>query len=162
MENKINNFIKTNNLRLLNNLTELDDIKVVLIDAYGVFWDGSKIIEKTVSDMKNLIQKDIMVVVISNTTQISSKAIESYKKRGMYLGEHFNYFITSGELFKHYVEAGNIKNLIFLYCHINMVVVKNVLWWKVSFMSVVGFSLARQVVKLLSCEICVQNHTSSF
>ena len=114
MENKINNFIKTNNLRLLNNLTELDDIKVVLIDAYGVFWDGSKIIEKTVSDMKNLIQKDIMVVVISNTTQISSKAIESYKKRGMYLGEHFNYFITSGELFKHYVEAGNIKNLIFL------------------------------------------------
>lgn len=55
-----------------------------------------------------------------------------------------------------------MPDLIFLYWCMNVVVEKDPLWWKVSLMSMVGFNLAEQVVKLLLCEICVQNHTSSF
>lgn len=81
-------------------------------DAYGVFWNGSKIMDNAIEEMKELKKQGKNVVVISNTTQLHDNAEKSYDKRGLKKGEHYDLFITSGDVFKSKVLDGSIQNFI--------------------------------------------------
>lgn len=81
-------------------------------DAYGVFWNGSKIMDNAIEDMKELKKQGKKVVVLSNTTQLHDNAEKSYDKRGLKKGEHYDLFITSGDVFKSKVLDGSIQNFI--------------------------------------------------
>lgn len=81
-------------------------------DAYGVFWNGSKIMDNAIEEMKELKKQGKKVVVLSNTTQLHDNAEKSYDKRGLKKGEHYDLFITSGDVFKSKVLDGSIQNFI--------------------------------------------------
>lgn len=81
-------------------------------DAYGVFWNGSKIMDNAIEEMKELKKQGKNVVVLSNTTQLHDNAEKSYDKRGLKKGEHYDLFITSGDVFKSKVLDGSIQNFI--------------------------------------------------
>lgn len=81
-------------------------------DAYGVFWNGSKIMDNAIEEMKDLKKQGKNVVVLSNTTQLHDNAEKSYDKRGLKKGEHYDLFITSGDVFKSKVLDGSIQNFI--------------------------------------------------
>lgn len=81
-------------------------------DAYGVFWNGSQIMDNAIKEMKDLKKQGKNVVVLSNTTQLHDNAEKSYDKRGLKKGEHYDLFITSGDVFKSKVLDGSIQNFI--------------------------------------------------
>lgn len=95
-------------------IPELIDKEYFLFDAYGVFWDGLKLIQATVDDMQRLVTLDKKVCVVSNTTQLSKDAIKSYKNRGLNEGKekHYNEFITSGDVFRDAVLNGSLQEQI--------------------------------------------------
>ena len=64
----------------------LRDKVYFLFDAYGVFWDGSKLIQATVEDMQRLVALGKKVCVVSNTTELSSAAQKKYKQRAINSG----------------------------------------------------------------------------
>jgi HAD superfamily hydrolase (TIGR01459 family) len=74
--------------------------KGVLLDAYGVFWAGGKsgLIPGAKEAMKRLVASGKTVGVLSNTTQLARKEIDKLQKYGLHLGEHFHFFVSSGEI----------------------------------------------------------------
>ncbi len=74
--------------------------KGVLLDAYGVFWSGDGLIPGAKEAMKRLVVSGKIVGVLSNTTQLARKEIDKLQKYGLYLGEHFHFFVSSGEIAK--------------------------------------------------------------
>ena len=91
---------------------DVKEYKIFLFDAYGVFWDGAKIMPETVADMKKLVSDGKYVAVVSNTTQLSHDARKSYAKRGLIEGEHYNEFITSGDVFRDNILNGEAEKFI--------------------------------------------------
>lgn len=75
----------------------------ILLDAYGVFWGGNSAgpLSGSAVTMKNLISQGKIVGVLSNSTQPSSKEISKLESYGLLQGEHFHFFVTSGEIAKH-------------------------------------------------------------
>lgn len=74
----------------------------ILLDAYGVFWNGNEeglipgskeIMEKLVSDKK-------VVGILSNTTQLSINEIQKLASHGIIEGVHFHFYVTSGDVAK--------------------------------------------------------------
>lgn len=98
---------------LVSSFSRISDLKdkyeIFLFDAYGVFWDGSKLIKSTIEDMEALVKAGKKVIVVSNTTALGESAIKSYEKRGLKKGIHYTDFITSGDVFKSMIENGAIK-----------------------------------------------------
>ncbi len=76
--------------------------KGILLDAYGVFWAGGStgLIPGAKEAMRNLVLSGKTVGVLSNTTQRSQKEIDKVKAHGLILGEHFHFYLTSGEIAK--------------------------------------------------------------
>ncbi len=76
--------------------------KAVLLDAYGVFWGGGSLglLPGAKETMKRLVLSGKKVGILSNTTQLSEKEIAKVKNHGLFLGEHFHFFLTSGEIAK--------------------------------------------------------------
>lgn len=93
-------------------IPELRDKECFLFDAYGVFWDGSKLIQPTVDDMQRLVRLGKKVCVVSNTTQLSKDAIASYAKRRLIKGTHYHEFVTSGDVFREAVLNGSLQKQI--------------------------------------------------
>jgi HAD superfamily hydrolase (TIGR01450 family) len=87
-------------------LSILNEYDVFLVDAYGVFWDGSNFIEGTKDTLKALVENGKFVIILSNTTQRSTPAIEKYAKLGLIQGKHYHELITSGEVARTYLEKG--------------------------------------------------------
>jgi HAD superfamily hydrolase (TIGR01459 family) len=72
----------------------------VLLDAYGVFWQGNELglIEGSIEAMKSLMQNGKIVGILTNTTQLANKEITKLERYGLIKGEHFHFLITSGEV----------------------------------------------------------------
>lgn len=68
--------------------------------------------DNVVDKMKELKKQGKNVVILSNTTQLHDNAEKSYDKRGLKKGEHYDLFITSGDVFKSKVLDGSIQNFI--------------------------------------------------
>lgn len=87
-------------------LNILEKYDVLLVDAYGVFWDGSDFIKGTKDTMKSMVEKGKTVIVLSNATQRSADAIKKYAQLGLIQGEHYHEFVTSGEVIRKMLEDG--------------------------------------------------------
>ncbi len=76
--------------------------KGILLDAYGVFWQGGAagLIPGAKEAMKKLVLSGKIVGILSNTTQLARKEIDKVQAHGLHLGEHFHFFVTSGEIAK--------------------------------------------------------------
>ena len=105
------NFIRFEDvISKIERIQELKDkYDVFLFDAYGVFWDGFKMIKCTVEDMEALVKAGKRVIIVSNATGLSESAEKSYEKKGLKKGVHYTDFLTSGEVFKLMIENGKIK-----------------------------------------------------
>ena len=88
-----------------NGILEVKDyFDVFIFDAYGVFWDGSDFYKNSRESMAKLIKEDGKIIyILSNTTQTSKEAEESYDKKGLKKGIHYNEIITSGEITKDFL-----------------------------------------------------------
>lgn len=87
----------------ISNFEEIvSPFKAVLLDAYGVFWAGGSmgLFPGSKEMMKSLVESGKKVGVLSNTTQLSVKEVAKVKSHGLILGEHFHFFLTSGEIAK--------------------------------------------------------------
>ncbi len=83
-----------------------DHYSVFLVDAYGVFWDGSGFIPGTVERLERLVAQGKTVLILSNTTQRAAIAAEKYRRHGLEEGRHYHAFITSGEVARRELEKG--------------------------------------------------------
>lgn len=90
----------------------LKEYDIFLFDAYGVFWDGTRLIRATANDMANLVKAGKIVCVVSNTTELSEDAKKKYAKRGFREGEHYTEFVTSGDLMRVDIETGRLDKKI--------------------------------------------------
>lgn len=83
-----------------NTLDIVTPYKGVLLDAYGVFWGGNRsgVIADSKERMENLVASGKIVGVLSNSTQRSVNEINKLQKHGLIQGEHFHFYITSGEI----------------------------------------------------------------
>jgi HAD superfamily hydrolase (TIGR01459 family) len=72
----------------------------ILLDAYGVFWGGNGVglLPGAKEAMEQLVASGKIVGVLSNATQLPSAEMEKVGKKGLLLGPHFHFYITSGEV----------------------------------------------------------------
>src|SRR6185503_2829407 len=77
-----------------------DKFEGILLDAYGVFWNGNSLglFPGCKGVMERLISQGKCVGILSNSTQLSVKEITKVHKHGLIQGQHFHFFITSGEV----------------------------------------------------------------
>lgn len=74
--------------------------KGILLDAYGVFWEGNAcgLLPGSKEVMEQLYASGKIVGILSNSTQIASKEMEKLAAHGLVQGKHFHFFVTSGEM----------------------------------------------------------------
>lgn len=82
-----------------------DRFDVLLVDAYGVFWDGGRFFPGSLEVMEEAVKKGRQVCILSNTTSLSADSVRSYEKKGMFAGRHYTDFVTSGDVFREAVLA---------------------------------------------------------
>ena len=83
-------------MKIYENLTEIADrFDVFLVDAYGVFWDGSRLIPGAAETLAAQVALGKPVCILSNTSMIQC----SYHKEGLTKGIHYTDVITSGDIF---------------------------------------------------------------
>lgn len=82
-----------------------DRFDTLLVDAYGVFWDGGKFFPGSLEVMEDAVKKGQQVCILSNTTSLSIDSIRSYEKKGMIAGRHYTDFVTSGDVLREAVLA---------------------------------------------------------
>jgi len=93
------------------NLSSLDIFKpydVLLVDVYGVLWDGSKPIEGAAEALEKLKNQGKYIIILSNTTQLSGAAIEKFVPKGFVKGRHYHEYITSGEVLHQEICLGKL------------------------------------------------------
>jgi hypothetical protein len=82
---------------------------IFIFDAYGVFWEGNGFYAGSREVMADLVRSGKTVVVVSNSSALSSDLIASYDKRGLKQGVHYQYLISSGDLLKQRLQSGQIS-----------------------------------------------------
>ena len=88
-----------------------DRFDVLLVDAYGVFWDGGRFFPGSLEVMEEAVKKGRQVCILSNTTSLSADSVRSYEKKGMFAGRHYTDFVTSGDVFREAVLAEKLDIL---------------------------------------------------
>ena len=84
--------------QIYENFAEIaDNFDNILVDAFGVFWNGKTFYDGSREILAEQVKKGKRVIVVSNTPELSVDAIESYAKKGMIKGEHYTNFVTSGD-----------------------------------------------------------------
>lgn len=80
----------------------------ILLDAYGVFWGGNAIglFPGAKEVMEELVRQGKKVGVLSNATQTGSAEIAKVAKKGLELGTHYHFYITSGDVTKSLFKEG--------------------------------------------------------
>ncbi|HRW58234.1 MAG TPA: TIGR01459 family HAD-type hydrolase [Chlamydiales bacterium] len=79
-----------------------DNYDALLLDAYGVFWNGNAagLIPGAKQAMEKLKNKNKVIGILSNATQPSEKEITKLQKHGLIQGIHYDFLLTSGEVAK--------------------------------------------------------------
>lgn len=84
---------------IYNNFLEIaDKFEILLVDAYGVFWNGKDFYTDSREVLAQQVQQGKQVIIVSNTTALSDAAIKSYTQKGLIQGKHYTDFITSGDV----------------------------------------------------------------
>jgi len=83
-------------MKIYENLAEIADrFDAFLIDAYGVFWNGSSLIPGAAEALSTQISLGKPVCILSNTSFVQY----SYTHVGLIPGTHYTDVITSGDVF---------------------------------------------------------------
>ena len=82
-----------------------DRFDVLLVDAYGVFWDGGHFYPGSLETLENAVCQGRRVCILSNTTSFSADSVRSYEKKGMFAGRYYTDFVTSGDVLREAVLA---------------------------------------------------------
>ncbi len=86
-------------MEIKDNIFSVADLyDTFFIDMYGVLFDGSELYSGTLATLKKLKEIGKKIVLVSNTSQLSSDAMRGYTERGMNRGTHYDHFVTAGEL----------------------------------------------------------------
>ena len=89
-------------MKILENAIEAaKDYDTLFVDVYGVLFNGVSLFDRIPETLQELHKQGKKIVILSNTTQLSSDAISGYSERGMVQGVHYDYFMTSGEFLRH-------------------------------------------------------------
>lgn len=98
--------------RIIRNVLDVkDDFDTFLFDAYGVFWDGSKLVTGMLDVMEELVKSGKNVCVLTNMPQSCVDTENHYMGRGLIKGKYYNYMFTSGQTFINNCEKDfNIAN----------------------------------------------------
>ncbi len=77
--------------------------KGILLDAYGVFWNGNNVgfLPGSLETMEKLVKAGKTVGILSNSTQLASKELDKLRTHGLVDDKHFHFMTTSGEVAKH-------------------------------------------------------------
>lgn len=76
-----------------------DRFDTLLVDAYGVFWDGTKAIPNSLETLSSQVRLGKRVCILSNTTLFGKSAIDNYTRKGVIKGIHYTDVATSGDVF---------------------------------------------------------------
>lgn len=88
-------------MKLLDNIFSIaDEYDTLFVDVYGVLFDGLSMYEGVLDTLKQLKKDGKKIVILSNTTQLTPEAVKGYAERGMLIGTHYDYYITSGEFLR--------------------------------------------------------------
>ena len=82
-------------------LSVADRYDALFLDVYGVLYNGVELYNNTLDTLRELKRAGKKIIIVSNATQVSADAKQSYERRGMIEGEHYDQFLTSGE-YLHY------------------------------------------------------------
>lgn len=93
--------IMSNNIKILPSIFSVSEgFKGLLLDAYGVFWDGNERgpLPGTIDAMERLVAKGYTVGILSNSTQLAEKEINKWNKHSIFQDIHYHFVVTSGEV----------------------------------------------------------------
>ena len=92
-------------MKIYENLAEIADrFDAFLVDAYGVFWNGSHLISGAADALSKQVSKGKPVCVLSNTSMIKY----SYDHIGLKQNVHYTDVITSGDVFYDFLKSNNL------------------------------------------------------
>ena len=80
-----------------SSLKYLPEFDVYLVDAYGPFVGKNGVLKSAIAVMAELVAKGKQVHVLSNGTNLSTTAMDSYARKGLFKGKHYNTILTSGQ-----------------------------------------------------------------
>ena len=90
-----------------------NECDIFLLDMHGVLHSGGKISDKTKNTLIKLRNSGKKVIIASNDTSSNIEYIKSLKKsKGITQGIHFDYAITSGDVFEYMVNIGEMTKQI--------------------------------------------------
>ncbi len=75
-----------------------DQYDILLVDVFGVIWNGVDWISGALETLKDLVAKNKVVVILSNASTSSRYMLNKYAMPGAKNDEYFSEFITSGEV----------------------------------------------------------------
>ncbi|MCL2673488.1 MAG: hypothetical protein FWF01_03805 [Alphaproteobacteria bacterium] len=94
----------------LLSVTEDYDYDTFFIDAYGVFYAGNgSFYPGALGVMETLVKRGKTVAVVSNTSQLSENAMESYEKKGLEQGKHYDIFVSAGDVARSHLIENNLN-----------------------------------------------------
>lgn len=87
------------------------DYNVLLVDIYGVLFDGAGIRAESLKHLEQLKKDGKSIYLCSNTTKSGLKCIEDYKKKGLLQYKHFDDIISSGSVMQQKAKNKKIKQI---------------------------------------------------
>ncbi len=101
------------NIKYYDSLKEIEDnFDVLLFDMHGVLHSGGLVSNEKKEYLKHLKNSGKKVIVASNDTNLDKKFLDGLSKKGLNIGEHFDFAITSADVFKYMLETNKIEELI--------------------------------------------------
>lgn len=82
---------------IYTSLNDLPDYELYLVDAYGPFVGAAGVSQAAIQVMAGLVAAGKKVCVLSNASALAADAVNSYHRKGLLAGVHFNGFMTSGQ-----------------------------------------------------------------
>jgi HAD superfamily hydrolase (TIGR01459 family) len=98
-------------LKIFPSLLDVSEpFTAILLDAYGVFWDGNALgsLRGSEDTMEKLVKSGKVVGILSNSSQLTSKEIEKLHRHGIVQGQHYHFMVTSGEVAKSIFSGENL------------------------------------------------------
>jgi len=84
---------------------------VLLVDIYGVLFDGAGIRPESLKHLEQLKKDGKSIYLCSNTTKSGDKCIEDYRKKGLLQYKHFDDIISSGSVMQQKAKNKKIKQI---------------------------------------------------
>jgi ribonucleotide monophosphatase NagD (HAD superfamily) len=73
---------------------------ILLVDLYGVVWNGSFAIEEALKALEYMVSAKRIVLILSNASSLSDEIVKKYDARDLIFGQHFTDFVTAGDVLR--------------------------------------------------------------